>query len=79
MEKTIPRIRCSSASKPSDSPFSSSPQTLRKFRGAHDVGVNVPTNQLAIMTFNESHGLLKAQDSALTDLSTSLLNLAVVN
>lgn len=31
------------------------------------------------MTFNESHGLLKAQDSALTDLSTSLLNLAVVN
>ena len=78
MEKTIPRIRCSSASKPSDSPFSSSPPTLRKFRGAHDVGVNVP-NQLAIMTFNESHGLLKAQDSALTDLSTSLLNLAVVN
>ena len=33
---------------------------LRKFRGAHDVGVNVPTNQLAIMTFNKSRGLLKA-------------------
>ena len=41
-------------------PFSSSPPTLRKFRGAYDVGINVPTSQLAIMTFNESRGLLKA-------------------
>ena len=34
--------------------------TLRFRLPLHDVGVNVPTNQLAIMTFNESHGLLKA-------------------